>query len=129
MVYSGQRTVYIAKTKEEYVSIKSYLTELMHQPINKLSKDMILNFFKTVPENRVKEKMNLYLNSCLKSAVKHDIIKKNPYDLIIFAPRERKHKQALTYSEQESFINAIQKHKIKVITYIYLLCGLFIELI
>ena len=97
----------------------------MQQPINKLSKDIILNFFKTVPE----EKMNLYLNSCLKSAVKHDRIKKNLYDLIILAPRERKHKQALTYSEQESFINAIQKHKIKVIAYIYLLCGLFIELI
>ena len=68
--------------------------------------------------------MHTYLNACLKSAVKHDVIKKNPYDLIILAPKQKNPKKPLTYEEQETLIEYIKNKKIRVIVWIYILTGL-----
>lgn len=112
------------QTHKDFYRIKNKLTTLCEMPLSKIDKDNILNFFKNIKENRTKEKMHLYLNACLKSAVKHDIIKKNPYDIIVLAPKKRKHKEALTYDEQVKLLNYIEDKPIKIIILIYLLTGL-----
>lgn len=112
------------KTVADFGYIKKSLGKLCEMPITKINKDNILDFFKKVKENRTKEKMHLYLNACLKSAVNHEIINKNPYDLIILAPRNHKHKEALTYSEQVKLLNYIEDKPIKIIVLIYILTGL-----
>lgn len=123
--YTQDKEPFISEdTKKDITNVRKKFEQLLPYPINKLTKDVILNFFKSIPDNRTKEKMNLYLKACLNSAVKHEIIKKNPYDLIILAPKQRKHKQALTFEEQEKLLDYIKNKNIRVVTLIYLLTGL-----
>lgn len=123
--YSQDKEPFIAETtKKDILKIHKYLSPILENPINKVNKDMILNFFKTIKDSRIKEKMNLYLKACLKSAVNHGLIKKNPYDIIILAPKSNKHKDALTFEEQEKLFKYIENKKIGIIILIYLLTGL-----
>lgn len=123
--YKQDKEPFIAeRTKEDILAIKRYLSPILERPINKISKDVILNFFETVKSSRVKEKMNLYLKACLKSAVNHGVIKKNPYDIIILAPRQNNHKSPLTYDEQVKVIENIKETKVGCIILIYILTGL-----
>ncbi len=111
-------------TKKDFCKVRGYLEPLLKMTITKINKDNILAFFKNVEENRTKEKMHLYLKACLKSAVNHGVLKKNPYDLIVLSPRKKNHKQALTYEEQQSLLCYIKGKPIEIIILIYLLTGL-----
>ena len=123
--YKQDKEPFIANgTKKDLIQLRTYLMPLLELSISKIDKDRIINFFSKVENNRTKEKMHIYLKACLKSAVKHGVIKKNPYDLIILPPRTRTHKQALTFQEQQKLLEYVKGKPIGIIILIYLLTGL-----
>ena len=123
--YNQDKEPFISEgTKKDFAKVRNYLKPLLEMSITKIDKDRILSFFANFNENRSKEKMHLYLKACLKSAVKHGVIKKNPYDLVVLAPRTRTHKQALTFQEQQRLLEYVKGKPIGIIILIYLLTGL-----
>lgn len=112
------------ETAKDIERIKNKLESLHNIPISKINKDMIVNILNKFEEGRAKEKIILYLKSCLKNAFENNVIKINPFANIVVKPRIRNRKPSFTYEQQETILQRLDKEEIKPIILIYLITGL-----
>jgi len=123
--YKEDKEPYIKPaTIKEIVNIFKRLTPIYNIEITKLTKDVIVDFLNTFGENRIKEKVYLYLRACLKYAVNHNVIKSNPFALIKAPKKNRMHKKAFTYEEQVKIIENLKGKNLFPIILIYICTGM-----
>ena len=123
--YEQNKKPFIADTtKNDFNIIKRKLEPLYQIKLTKLSKDVILDFLKQLPDNRTKEKVVLQLKSILDTAVKERKIKYNPFDTIIFKSKKRKPKPPFNYEEQKIILENLKGKEIEPIILVYLTTGL-----
>ena len=123
--YEENKKPFITKeTAKDIERIKLKLEPLHNLLITKINKDIIMKFLKNFPDDRPKEKIVLYLKSCLKNAFENNIIKINPFANIILKPRINNRKPSFTYEQQVSILEKLEKEEIKPIILIYLITGL-----
>jgi len=123
--YENDKEPFLSEgAKKDILSVKKKLEPLHKLPIQKLTKDIIINFLKTEKEGRQKEKLIIYFRACLKSAVLDEVIKTNPFNNIKTAPRIHKSKPAFTYEEQIKVLDILKTSDLRPIILIYLVTGM-----
>lgn len=123
--YENNKKPFITKeTQAEIERIKKKLQDFHSLSITKVNTERIQLFLKTLPEDRAKEKIILYLKACLKNAFENGYIKSNPFANIVVRPRLQHRKPAFTYEQQKAILERIDKEPIKPIILIYLATGL-----
>ena len=109
--------------KDIHNSLKSVFINLGDININKITTLTIQQFLNKQRQNRVKEKMQTYLNAILQKAYDLDIISKNPFSAVEKAKKGKYKNNTFTFAEQEKIINAINGSIIEHEIYTYLLTG------
>lgn len=114
----------VPKTQRDILHTLELLEPLHKLSIKKVDKNTILNFLNTMPKNRTKEKVILYLKAMFKNAVANRIIKYSPFDTIKTAPKIKVQKYAFTYEEQVLLLDRLKTEELRPIILIYLITGL-----
>lgn len=123
--YEENKKPFITKeTQSQIERVKNKIVSIHNLPITKIDKDTILKLLKTFPNGRAKEKIELYIKACFKSAFFDGLIKSNPFNNIVLNVRINKHKPAFTYEQQVKILERLQNEEIKPIILIYLITGL-----
>lgn len=111
-------------TKKDILLVRKKVEPLHELNITKITKDTIINFLKTLEQNRTKEKVILYLKAIFKYAVLDNIIKTNPFNNLKIAPRKLITKPAFNYAEQCKIIENLKGTNLEPIILIYLITGM-----
>lgn len=123
--YNENKRPFIADTtREEFNILRKKITPLHNIPLNKLSKEKILDFLNSLVDNRTKEKIITQLRAMLTVAVKERKIKYNPFDTIIVKKIKRTPKPPFTFQEQKTILMHLNEIEIKPIILLYLTSGL-----
>ena len=110
-------------TQEDIMLVYRQLEPLHNKNIKRLTRQEIVDFFKTMPESRSKEKARLYLNAFLKYYLNEGIISVNPCANVRVL-KSNARKQAFTYEQQKAILEALKGRRLKTIILIYLITGL-----
>lgn len=110
-------------TQEDIMLVYRTLAPLYNINIKKITKQTIVEFFVTLPENRTKEKARLYLNACLKYYLNEGLIPVNPC-ANVKVKKSNARKQAFTFEQQTAILEALKKSSLKPVILIYLITGL-----
>lgn len=123
--YAENKEPFLAdKTKEDYQIVKRKFSPLHHLPLTKLTKETLLAFFKTLEENRTKEKVITLLRAMLDTAEKEGKIKRNPFATIVTKMKKRPPKPAFTYEQQVKIVEGLKGTELEPIILTYLTTGL-----
>lgn len=103
--------------------LKKVYSELGNIQIKNLTATTIQNFLNKQPNNRTKERTELYLNALLQKATDIDLINKNPFNAVQKSKKGKYKNYAFTFSEQEKILNITKNTDIECEILIYLLTG------
>lgn len=110
------------KTQKDILLALKQLTPLHNKNIKRLTRQDIVDFFKTMKENRTKEKTRLYLNACLKYYQNEGVIPFNPCANVKVL-KSNARKQAFTYEQQKAILDSLKGRPLNIIILIYLITG------
>lgn len=119
-------------TNETYVSgmykyknhIKPYFEEI---PLNKVTPKSCQTVIDKINEKgygKTADEVFCMLNGIFNAAIKHNIIKYNPLDLVVHTQHERVHGKALSKDEESRLLNYVSGTKYQLLFAIALYCGL-----
>lgn len=103
--------------------LKSVIEELGNIEIKKLTALQIQSFLNKLPNNRTKEKTELYLNALLQKANDLDLINKNPFKAVQKIKKGKYKNYTYSFEEQAKIIYATKNTDIECEVLIYLLTG------
>ena len=83
----------------------------------------IQTFLNNLPNNRTKERLQIYLNALLQSAVDHNYIDRNPFKAVQKSKKGKYKNYCFNFAEQEKIIQSIKNTSIEQAIYCYLLTG------
>ena len=109
--------------QKDILAVYKDLAELHEVSIKKLTKTTLVSFFANKGDNRNKEKTRLYLNACLKYYLNEGIIAVNPC-ANVKVKKSNNRKQALTFEQQTSLLEALKNKPLYPVILIYLVTGL-----
>lgn len=119
--------------KKPFIAAKSYsaikgfarrfLSVLGNYKIKDLTTENIQEYLNTLPRNRAKEKISIYLNSVLQKAVDTGVIIRNPFNAIIKDKKITFKNDAYTFAEQQKILEVVKGTDIEHEIMIYLMCG------
>lgn len=112
------------RSREDYEIVKRKIAPLHNLPLSKLTKEVLLQFFEGLEENRTKEKVYTFLKAMLTIAEKEGKIKRNPFNTIVFKFKKRPPKPSFTFEEQEKILNNLKGKELEPIILTYLTTGL-----
>lgn len=104
-------------------SLKSVIQELGNIEIKKLTALQIQSFLNKLPNNRTKERTELYLNALLQKASDLDLINKNPFNAVQKTKKGKYKNYTYSFEEQAKIIYATKNTDIECEVLIYLLTG------
>lgn len=112
------------RSREDYEIVKRKIAPIHNLALTKLTKEVLLQFFERVEENRTKEKVYTFLKAMLTIAEKEGKIKRNPFNTIVFKFKKRPPKPAFTFEEQEKILSNLKGKELEPIILTYLTTGL-----
>ena len=112
-----------SSAKKDILGAYKDLTELHEKSIKKITKQMLVDFFRKKEENRSKEKTRLYLNACLKYYLNEGLISVNPCANVKVKKSYNK-KFAFSFEQQVKIIEAVKGKTIYPVILLYLITGL-----
>jgi len=124
MVHRKQIPFIADSTREDFEIIKRKCKPLYEIKLSQITKEILLNFFNKLENNRTKEKTIVQLKSLFTNAIKENVIKNNPFNTIVFKITKRKPKQAFSYDQQTKILNNLTNNEIQPIILFYLITGL-----
>lgn len=112
------------QSKNEIKSVLNKINQGLGEiKINKLTSQDIQAYLNSLPKNRTKERICIYLNAILTKALDTNLIHSNPFKTITKDRRGKYQRHALKYAEQVKLIEEIKKTDIEHEIMIYLMCG------
>ena len=91
--------------------LKPYFKERRIKSITPAECQELLDDIQATGKGKTADEIFSLLSITFKGAIMHDIINKNPLNIVFRQPHERKHGKALTLQEEKTFINAIKGTK------------------
>ena len=123
--YAQNKEPFISdKTKADIKLAKEYLKPFYKFNVKLISKDMILDLFKTFKENRTTEKVVLYTKAFFNYLARERTIEVSPFNNIITKTPVIKNREAFTFEQQESILQNLKGTKLEKVILIYLVTGL-----
>lgn len=87
--------------------IKPRFNEMFIKKITPKDCQALLDEIAADGKGKTVDEVHSLLNIIFKMAIRHDVIEKNPLDIVFHVSHERKHGKALTKEEENAFIKAI----------------------
>jgi len=123
--YIQDKEKFVAEsTKSEILMVKRRCEELHQMNIKKITKDILIEFLNKLPENRIKEKIIIYLRSFFKSLVLDSVIPVSPFNNLKTAPIKHKSKKAFTYEQQKLILEELKGTDLEKVILVYLITGM-----
>ena len=123
--YAQDKEKFVAEsTKSEILMVKRRCEELHNMNIKKITKDVLIEFLNKFPENRIKEKIIIYLKSFFKSLVLDSVIQSSPFNNLKTAPIKHKSKNAFTFEQQQKILEELKGTNLEKVILVYLITGM-----
>lgn len=123
--YKENKEPFVSKeTKKDILRVLRQYSPLDNKKLTELNKPTIVEFLFSCKENRVKEKIILYLKAILKCAFQEGLIKSYPFANIVTGARIVKVKKPFSFEEQKLIIENLKDKEIKPLILFYLATGI-----
>ena len=123
--YKENKEPYISKdTQKDIKRILNKYLPLDNKKLTELDKPTILNFLSSCENNRVKEKIIIYLKAILKCAFQEGLIKSYPFANIVTGARIVKVKKPFSYEEQKLIKENLKGKELEPLILFYLATGI-----
>lgn len=110
-------------TQKDIMLVYRHTTKLHDLNIKKITKQNLIDFFANMQDGRVKERVRLYINACLKYYHNEGIISVNPC-ANVKVKKSHNRKTAFTYEQQKAILEELKGKELKPVILIYLFTGL-----